>query len=88
MTNHEFDWDRIQNLDNKSFFIKRIVSEIIYVLKKNNNRKWNRQSNTELLNVYLSVFNLLFPNNYFFCLFYKNLFSFYLYFIPFLFLYM
>jgi len=45
--NHEFDWDRVEILDNERFLSKRLISEMLHIVRQNNSL--NLQSDTEFL---------------------------------------
>jgi len=44
---HEFDWDRVEILDNEHFLSKRLISEMLHIARQNNSL--NLQSDTEFL---------------------------------------
>jgi hypothetical protein len=52
--NHEFDWENVEILDKEPSFVKRSISEMLYI--KRQHRGLNKQSDTELLSeVYLPI---------------------------------
>ena len=59
-TNHDFDWNDVQILDNESGYNKRLISEMLHIKKQKCGL--NKQSDTEFLSeTYLPILNLLSP---------------------------
>jgi len=58
--NHEMDWSGVAILDKEPSYVKRIISEMIYI--KRQHRGLNKQSDTDLLSdTYLPIINILPP---------------------------
>jgi hypothetical protein len=58
--NHEFDWENVEILDKEPSFVKRSISEMLYIKKQHNGL--NKQSDTELLpNEYLPILQRISP---------------------------
>jgi len=56
--NHDMNWDEAMILDIESSYIKRIVSEMVYIKRQGNSL--NKQSDTDLLpEMYLPIIKIL-----------------------------
>jgi len=58
-TNHEMNWNDIKIVDNEPSYSKRLISEMIHIKKQSYDL--NKQSDTELLDTYLPMIELLSP---------------------------
>ena len=58
--NHEFDWENVDILDKEPSYVKRTISEMLYIKKQL--KGLNKQSDTELLSeAYLPIFDGISP---------------------------
>ena len=56
LTNHEFEWDEVEVLDNEPVLGKRLISEMIFIQRQTNSL--NKQQDTEGLNLaYRQIIN-------------------------------
>jgi len=58
--NHEFNWSETRILDRESSYVKRLVSEMVFIKRLQNGLK---QSDTDLLpDAYLPIIDFLSPS--------------------------
>ena len=56
--NHDFDWKEVQILDSEKHYNKRLISEMIHIIKRKNGL--NKQNDTEFLSeVYIPIIDVL-----------------------------